>query len=201
MDDKTRLLLLATNSLDLAYIRLGDEMRDIEEKIQCGSHRDSFDLIPKPAVRVSDLELFFLRHRPNIVHLSGHGRPSAGIILEDESGNIKPVGVAELRSVLRIFKKNVRLTFLNVCYSKPHAEALSGEIDYAIGMDGPIQDESAIVFAAYFYQALAFGRSVVDAFEAARNELDIEGLQGADVPALLVREGVDASRPFITGPL
>jgi hypothetical protein len=196
MTDKFRVLILATNQLELAYVRLGDEMREIENRIHSGSLGDSFDLIPKSAVRVSDLGMFLLRHKPHIVHLTGHGRPSEGIILEDEAGNIWAVGAEELAGILQTAKDDLRIAFLNVCYSKVHAEALVKVIDYAIGMDGVFEDNSAITFAASFYQALAFGRSVKEAFEAAKKELNVRGLPGSGIPALLVRQGVDVSEPL-----
>jgi hypothetical protein len=64
MIEKVKVLLLATNQLDLAYVRLGDESREIERNIRSGRFRDSFELFAKPAVRVSDLGTFLLTHKP-----------------------------------------------------------------------------------------------------------------------------------------
>jgi hypothetical protein len=197
MTNETKTLLLATTQFDLVYLRLDEEVREIEEKIQPGSFRDSFDLIQRSAVRVSDLGTLLLKHRPRIVHFSGHGIASEGISFEDDTGNIKLLGVDELAGILRLFKNDIRITFLNVCDSKPHAEAIAHDIDYVIGMDGEIRDKSAIVFAASFYQALAFGLPVKEAFEMAKEQLNIRGLEGSGVPVLLVRQGVDASQPFL----
>src|SRR4051794_13244979 len=116
MTDKIRITLLATNQLELAYVRLGDELREIENKIQGASHRDAFEPIAKPAVRVSDLGGYLLRHQPHILHFSGHGKPIEGIILEDASGNEKAVGMSELTLILGALKDNLRLVFFNVCY-------------------------------------------------------------------------------------
>ena len=79
----------------------------------------------------------------------------------DVVGHIVPIGVQELTAILRIFKGDIRIVLLNVCYSKSYAEVISQEIDFVIGMDGTIE-EAAIIFASYFYQALASGRSVSD---------------------------------------
>jgi len=191
MTDKIKVLLIATNQLQLAYVRLGDELREIEGKIQSASQRDAFEWIAKPAVRVSDLSGYLLRDQPHIVHFSGHGRPVEGLILEDASGNAKTVGISELTDIFRALKDNLRLVFFNVCYSNPLAEAVAQEIDYAIGMEGTISDEAALVFAPAFYEALAFGRSVNEAFTMAK------GLAGAATAVLQVRPGVDATEPFL----
>jgi hypothetical protein len=53
------------------------------------------------------------------------------------------------------------------------------------------------VFASYFYQALAFGRSVQDAFELGKNQLELQSLPGWKTTELLVRKGVNASQTFL----
>lgn len=191
MSDKIKVLALATNQLGLAYVRLGDELREIENKAQMGSFGHSFEFILKSAVRASDLDMVLLKHNPHIAHFTGHGKPGQKILLEDDAGQIAHVSIAELLGIVRTLKDNLRLVFFNVCYSKPFAEALVQEIDYAIGMEGPIKDDAAIKFAAAFYQALAFGRSVQEAFDLAKH------LANTKEPELLVRQGVDATQPFI----
>lgn len=191
MTSKITALLLATHQMELAYDRLGDEMRKIENKVLLGPFGHSFEFIAKPATRVSDLGLFLLKHNPEIVHISGKGKPSEGIIFEDDTGSGRQVGVYELTGILRTLKDRIRLVFLNVCYSKIYAETITEVVDYAIGMEGPIEDEAAITFAAAFYQALAFGRTVKDAFEVANN------LAGSASPVLLIRPGIDATQSFL----
>lgn len=191
MTDKIKVLALATNQLDLAYVRLGDELREIENKAQMGPFGHSFEFNLKSAVRASDLDMALLKHKPHIAHFTGHGKPEQKIILEDDAGQIKHVGIAELTGIVRTLKDNLRIVFFNVCYSKPFAEAMVQEIDYAIGMEGAIEDDAAIKFAAAFYQTLAFGRSVQEAFDLAKH------LAKSKEPELLVRQGVDATQPFI----
>ena len=191
MTDKIKIMLLATNQLGLAYVRLGDELREIDSKIQSTSFRDAFELIAQSAVRVSDLGGHLLRNQPHIVHFSGHGKPVEGIILEDAWQNEKLVGGSELTNIFRALKDNLRLVFFNVCYSKPLAEAVIQEIDYAIGMEDTISDEAALLFAPAFYEALAYGRSMNEAFTLAK------GLVGATTAVLQVRPGVDATEPFL----
>jgi NB-ARC domain len=195
MTDKITLLILGTNQYDVRYARVGDELREIEDRILTGPLRDSFEPIVKPAVRLSDLGAFLPRYKPHIVHLCGHGGESQGIILEDNFRKKKPVGVEQLTGILGSLKGNIRLVFFSVCHSKPYAESITEIIDYAIGMDGVIDDEPGLAFAGAFYQALAFGDSVKDAFDVA---VDVAGLTGSKLPVLKVREGVDPSKPFLS---
>src|SRR5205823_4535764 len=56
----------------------------------------------------------------------------------------------------------------------------------------------ARVFSVAFYQALAFGRPVQLAFDIAKAKLAALRLPDQDLPRLYKREGVDASKPFLT---
>ena len=86
---------------------------------------------------------------------------------------------------------------MNACYAKDQALGLIETIDYTIGMNDTIGDRAAIVFASFFYQSLAFGRTVTESFELALNQLDLEGIPGSNVPELLVRRDVDTSIPLV----
>jgi hypothetical protein len=191
MIDETRVLLLATHRSDYAHAQMYEEQRVIADKIQIGTFHGSFQLIPKAAVRISDLDAFLLKHRPHIVHFCAHGESDEGITMEDDFGNTKSIAVPDLMRVLTALRDDIRILFFNTCHSKGFAEAASKEIDYAIGIDGEIKSGSAMVFAGSFYRTLSFGRSVHDAFEAAR------GLAGSEAPLLRVRRDVDASEPFL----
>lgn len=197
MTDKIKILFFGAGPTNLHQLQLGKEVREIEGEIQLASQRDSFDLESKWAVRPADLLRELLRFQPHIVHFSGHGSQSEEIILEDDDGLSRPVGKQALIGLFKVLKDNVRIIVLNSCYSSSQAEALSEVIDYTIGTSKAVKDKSAVAFAAAFYRALAFGRSVQDAFELARLQIDMQGLTGADIPVLKVREGVDSAEPFL----
>jgi CHAT domain-containing protein len=143
-------------------------MREITNKIRAAGHRDAIELISRFAVRPDDLLQALNEHNPHIVHFSGHGSPTDEIILLDNNRNAKPVSKAALESLFRTLKDNVQVVVLNACYSKPQAEAITQIIDCAIGMNKSIGDKAAIVFAASFYRAIGFGRSVQQALSRER---------------------------------
>lgn len=199
MIDKTKVLFLAINQMGLVYTRLGDEVRGIRQSSRIGSLRDLLELIPESSVRVSDLSDILLEHSPHVVHFSGHAEPSEGMILQNDAQEKAPLGVVELTDTLRILKDNIRLIFLNVCHSKPYAESLVQVFDYAIGMNGTFKDEAAILFAAAFYRALAYGRSIKQAYDIARDKLKMKYPDQSEVPVLLIRPEVDVSESFLLG--
>ena len=61
-------------------------MRALDEALRGAEYRERFELVQHWAVRVSDLQACLLRHKPQIVHFSGHGSAAGQIMLEDEQG-------------------------------------------------------------------------------------------------------------------
>src|SRR3954447_17829712 len=191
--DKLKVLFLAANPAGPQPLQLDEEIRQITAKVRASEHRDSLELVSRWAVRPDDLVQALLEVRPHVVHFSGHGSKAQELILLDDQGNPKPVSKEALAYLFRTLKDNVRVVVLNACYSRPQAEALAEAIDCTIGMNRPIGDEAAIVFAASFYQAVGFGRSVEEAFELGKAALLLEGIPEDQTPELLTHQGVDAA--------
>src|SRR3954452_14667286 len=198
--DKVKVLFLAANPAGTQRLQLDEEIRQITAKVRASEHRDSLELVSLWAVRTDDLLQALLEVKPHVVHFSGHGSSAQELILLDDQGNPKPVSKAALASLFRTLKDNVRVVVLNACYSRPQAEALAQTIDCTVGMNRAIGDEAAIVFAASFYRALGFGRSLKEAFELGRAALLLEGIPEEKTPELLTREGVDAAGLVLIAP-
>ena len=198
MKEKIKILFLAANPVDVDYRpRLDEEAREIDRRIRMGGRRDLFEFNTQFAVRPSDLQLVLHTYNPNIVHFSGHANKSDGILLEDEYGNMKPVGKEALAHLFELFKDVVRVVILNACYTKWQVKTFSHIIDYTIGMNTMVADKEAVAFSASFYQALTFSRSVKEAFALAKNQIELEGLKGFKTPELFIKKGVQASEPLI----
>jgi tetratricopeptide (TPR) repeat protein len=195
MNYTIKILFLAANPVDTGNrLRLDEEIRRIDHKIRLGTLRSRFELVSDWAVRASDLHQALLRHQPDIVHFSGHGQRGEGIVLEDDDGTGRVVDRQALADLFRLLKDNIRVVVLNACFSEDQAVGAAESIDFVIGMKDAIGDRAAVVFAADFYQALAFGRSVKEAFDLAVNQLALQGIHGADIPRLLLRDGIDPSK-------
>jgi len=197
MKKKIRIAFLASNPTDTSVLRLGEEVRQIHENIRFGSVRDSFELIQHHAVRVTDLQRILLDDKPHIVHFSGHGSATEELVLEDRMGKSSAVSKEAIAALFGILNDNLQAVVLNACFSKPQAEALQKSVPYTIGMSTEVGDKMAITFAGAFYQALAFDRTVSEAFNLAKVELDLVRLAGSDIPELFVRTGTDVSKSFV----
>jgi CHAT domain-containing protein len=174
-------------------------MHAIEQKFRAAEHRDALAFQSAWAVRPDDLLQLLNQHQPHIVHFSGHGS-SQGLCLTGENGQARLVSAPALKALFTTLKDNVRLVFLNACYSREQARALVETIDCVIGMKESIDDNAAIVFASSFYRAVGFGRSLQEAFDQGKTSLLLEGIPQEDIPELLVRQGVDANKVLLIIP-
>jgi CHAT domain/Periplasmic binding protein len=163
-----KILVLTANPNDTNRLRADLEMQGIQERLRRANQgrpnrRNQFELVFKcarPDTLLDDIE----DERPEFVHFCGHGTQQ-GIILEDMSGNRHLV---ETRTLQKLFKRcagHVKCVILNACHSEVHAQAISEDIPYTIGMEGAIWDRAAIQFAGAFYKGLADGKSIEFAFE------------------------------------
>lgn len=180
-----KILFLASNPKNSIRLRLDEEMREIDRVLRQSEFRDRFVIQQHWAVRVADLQEFLLRHKPDIVHFSGHGSAASEIILEDHNGRPRPVSKRALSQLFSLLRENIRCVILNACYSQLQAQAISEHIDCVIGMSKAIGDSAAIHFAASFYQALGYGQNVKTAFELGCSQIDLASLKEQSTPQLL----------------
>lgn len=198
---RIKVLFLSANPTPTSRLKLDEEIRAITEKIRASAHRDLIEIISVWAARPDDLLQVLNEHQPHIMHFSGHGSKSEEIILNDNNGKPKPVSKKALVNLFRVLKGNVQVVLLNACYSKAQAEGIIEVIPCTIGMRRSIGDNAAITFAASFYRAIGFGRSVQEAFDQGISALLLESIPEEDNPQLLTQNGVDASGVILVNPL
>ena len=196
-----RLLFLAANPEDAAQLRLHEEARDIQEKLRGARFRDFISLRTRWAVRANDLMQALNEDRPHIVHFSGHGTGPGGIMLLNEGRGARKISSESLRQLFSVLRHNVRVVVLNACYTDEQAGAIAEVVDAVVGMSEAIRDDSARIFSSSFYRALGFGASVANAFEQGQLaiSLEIEDRQQAQVPVLITRPEVDATKIMLIG--
>ena len=102
-----------------------------------------------------------------------------------------------LARLLGMFKKHVRLVFLNACYGKYPAQAFKQTIDFTIGPRESVGDSAAILFASTFYGGLSCGHPVKPAFDLAETQIRLDGLLDEDNYRLSIKKGIDRSKPFL----
>jgi CHAT domain len=198
--DKITILFVSANPPGTTSLKLDEEVREIQIKIRASEHRDSLQLITKWAARPDDLLQSLLEHKPHIVHFSGHGSSMEELLLLDKSGQLKPVSKKTLVQLFRTLKDNIRVVVLNACFSRPQAEAITQEIDCAVGMSRSISDDAAITFSASFYRAIGFGRSIKEAVDLGIVALGLEGIPEEQTPILMTRRNISADSVILINP-
>lgn len=189
--EKIKILFLSANPWTTSRILVDKEAREIQEKLEEGPHRDRFELVKHAAIRPGDLQRLLMKYQPNVVHFSCHGSKARKIILEGAPGRGKLVDPQGLVEVFRLCCGHVRLVLLNACFTKPQARALTGVIDYSIGIGRAIGDKAGVAFAGAFYRALGFGKPVPEAFASAQAELRLTRMPRSRGIELFIREGLD----------
>lgn len=182
------ILFLAADPSDLARLRIGEESREIQEKLRLARLRDHFDVEVRLSVRPADVSQSLLDLAPRFVHFSGHGAQNGAICFETRTGEALPISAEALSALFAQFAGTVECVVLNACFSAVQAGAIAAEIPYVIGMRSEVGDRAAIAFSVGFYQAIGAGRSVEDAFRLGVVQIQLEGLPEAFTP-VLVRKG------------
>ena len=196
MSARARVLFLASNPLPDAPVAVDVEARGILDRIERSGAQDRLELVFVPAPRVTDLLRVAERHRPAIVHVTGHGNTKELYFLgEDDTPTT--LSVRAITDVMRqLGQDEARIVVLNYCASSEAARAIAsdpkGRIACAVGTLSAIPDAEAIAFAGAFYGALAAGLSVQRAFEDGKVQVGLVGGK-PDRIELAVRPGVDAS--------
>lgn len=205
------ILFLGASPRDEARLRLGREVREIGRSLREADAGRSIQLAQEWAVRPGDLHAILLRHRPQLIHFSGHGKSDGALCFEDESGSARAVPPEILGEMFAVLGRDVRCVVLNACYAEIQARAIADHVGCVVGMKGAIPDAAATAFASSFYLALAHGEDAATAFALGRNQINVEiahdgsprrdvddghddrpRVKAADLPVLVTRPGLDA---------
>lgn len=182
------ILFLSADPTDASRLRLGVEIREIQEKLQLARLREKFKLNQRMSVRPVDTSQALLDIQPQIVHFSGHGTPSGDLCFENQLGEAQPIEPDALAALFEQFSDRVNCVILNACYSVVQANAIVKHINYVIGMNHAIGDKAAIAFSIGFYQALGAGRSIEDAYKLGCVQIRLQGIPEHLIPVLLKKE-------------
>jgi hypothetical protein len=199
LPETIKVLFVASNPLDQDQLRLDEEIRLITQKIRASEYRDSVKLVPCWAARSSDLLQALNEHKPHVVHFSGHGSSEGELVFQDDFGRTKFVSKKAIVTAMSVASDNIRAVLFNACFSAIQAEAVTQEIEVAIGMNNPIGDNAARVFAAQFYSSIGFGHSIKKAFDQGVAALLLEDIP-EDTPTLFVQDGVDPETIILVRP-
>lgn len=179
------ILFLTADPTNASRLRLGEEAREIQEKLQLAKLRDRFVLHQRTSVRPSDISQSLLDVNPQIVHFSGHGTSAGALCFENNLGELHPIQPEALAALFEQFASRVSCVILNACYSVAQAQAIAKHIQYVIGMNQAIGDKAAIAFSIGFYQALGAGRSVEEAYKLGCVQIGLQNIPEHLTPVLV----------------
>ncbi len=172
-EGKMKLKVLFISANPSKNLNLDEEIRSVQKAInEHTQKKESIEFIHRPAVRMSDLILLLRKEKPHILHFAGHGDDGNGelCMIDDDTKEDIPIPTEALSLLFKSIKKNgnLRLVFLNSCYSKEQAEVIIKHTDYVIGMNSEINDDTARTLSKQFYASFATGATVEEAFDDAK---------------------------------
>ena len=194
-----KILILAANPQGTSRLRLDREVRAIDEGLRRSHLHEQFCIEQRWASRPRDVQRALLDVEPQIVHFCGHGEGKAGLVLEDETGQVKLVSTEALSQLFELFADRVECVLLNACYAEVQADAIVQHINYVIGMRQEIRDDLAIAFSVGFYKGLGAGQSIEAAFEFGCEAIQGNTLESSDLNRKL--GSVDSTGKAKTMPL
>jgi hypothetical protein len=186
------ILLLLANPLGTDPLSLKQEQRTIEREVGGGNGRASYRVEAVRAASATELSELLLKHRPRIVHFSGHGSPTGEIYLEGDRQEAEEVSPQLLTELFRIIE-GTQVVVLNACYSAKQATALAKRVPHVVGMAREIGDNAAIRFSEGFYRGIAYGLDVEKAFDLGCAQINLAGLPESLTPHFL-QNGTENSR-------
>lgn len=178
-------LIVSASPLNQDRLRLSAEVRDIRHALQRSRNREDWIIESNEAVTVDDLRRALLDFRPTVVHFSGHGSGHEGLCFEDANGQTNSTDAVSLAKLFHHFKDKLKCVVLNACYSEVQGDVIRKEIDYVVGMNSAVEDNSAAKFAVAFYDALFAGTDFRTAFDLGCTALDLNKMPDSDVPVFM----------------
>lgn len=180
-------------------LRIDRELREIQQQVRSSDLRDSIVFEYRQAARFGDLIQHLNETAPDVIHFSGHGS-GAGLALHADDDTTKRLSNEQLDQVLAVAPKPLKLVVFNSCDSAEQAKVAVRHAAAAIGMNKPIGDEVARVFAGQLYNSLGFGRSLGLALRQALLFVEMQLDYTSGEPTLALADGVEADKLFIVDP-
>ena len=177
-----RILGIISNPTDYQQLKIDEERQSLEHALShvLDTHAVELHWLSRPTLPAL---LNALRTNTfHALHFIGHGMyniesDKGALVFEDETGWARPVTGDHLGLILQDFS-SLRLAVLNACegarssrhdpFSGVAGALIQRDVPAVIAMQFEISDDSAITFAASFYEALAAGAAVDASLATAR---------------------------------
>jgi hypothetical protein len=161
------------------YLRhLSEEVTQIQEALSRAEQAKRCEVVVRSNASLDRiLDIFqndYYRDRITIFHYGGHAN-DYGLLLAQAKGQTSLATADGLATFLGQ-QQSPRLVFLNGCSTRPQVEGLlAARVPAVLATTQKIGDEVAMRFVARFYQGLAGGASLVEAYREAEGAVRAEG--------------------------
>lgn len=211
---KRRLSVLFIGAERGTWLDLQGQLKSTKAAIRKGTFGSACHFTGLFNLTIDRIVMEINSRKPDVLHLSGK-QDGGQILFHDRFGNLVPVSADRLAGLLLDLEWRPRLIVLDTCFSLRQARLLARKVDLAIGVQDGIAEPIAIDFFAMFYNSLANGASVRQAFQVAtglelaklegdpkyRNEieqiLEVDFRPDLHLPRLVVRKGLRAEKVFL----
>jgi hypothetical protein len=192
MNQQHLILFLAASPRNCGHLELANECAEIQRELDRTIGRHNFRLESRSATTVDELMRHLTELDPAVIHFSGDSGANAGLLLQNEQGQLQPVSPRALAMMINVATRNTRVVVLNACHSSVQADVLRGAVDFVIELPSAIRDSAARTFAVRFYGAIASHRSVGNAVAQGIAALAAKQLPDEALPRCITRHGIDA---------
>jgi SIR2-like protein len=169
-EKKYKILYFSANPEQLNPLDFESEFKKIKEGLIRKPNRDDFDLADwHPATSQKEMIKTINEELPNLVVISMHGSQSEGLLFKNEDGTRAPLSLDDFIKDIQVLTQNpsnrLECILFSCCNSREFAEAVSTYVPFAIGMEGPIQDEAMPEFNEGFFDTLFNKKDIPYAYE------------------------------------
>lgn len=175
------ILFLSANPTETGRIQVNKEHRLVQERMNRNEYYEF--LMPQLDLTAENL-MIAMNQKPHIVHFAGHGERNAIIVTNNEDNTKLEIPANALKRLFKKHKNNLKLVFLNSCYSAKQAKGLSELGFYVIGMNNAAKDSGSITFASGLYIGLSEGQNIEEAFDDAMFLIETKHPNFADLPEI-----------------
>ena len=185
-------LFLGSSPRQSAPLALKQESKAIGHAIgDVKGGRRRVRLVSKMHVDPDELVEHLNQYAPDVVHLSGHGGDE-GILLETDMGATSRLTPSLFARVLaRETHHPIKAVYLNACESTDFEAELLRRVSCVITVSDEIEDDAAREFSTVFYRDLALGRTFREAFDGAKDRLEMKGIPDHEVVNITFGPNVD----------
>jgi len=168
--DPWNIHFLAASPQGRPYLRVGAEHDAMAKGLD---DNERFKVMPTMGANPKTVTDRLLKHKATILHISAHGERDGTIIFEGDEGGAERVSGDDFFNLVTSTVDSLVCVVMMSCYSRQHCQRLAQAVPLAIGVEGEIADDAAVVFVRAFYLSLGQGSGLSSAFQVAKNTVHI----------------------------